>query len=159
MKRHGTTVNDVLLAAVAGALRRFLLEHGEEPRRLKAMVPVNVRDPQIQDGLGNHISFVFVGLPCTEPEPRARLADIAGQMRRRKEDREPEGADVALQGPASRRAWCRERSPSCSPAPASSTSWSRTCRGRRSRSTCAAAAYGRCIRSCRSPATMPSRSG
>jgi hypothetical protein len=88
----------VLLAAVAGALRRFLLEHGEEPRRLKAMVPVNVRDPQIQDGLGNHISFVFVGLPCTEPEPRARLADIAGQMRRRKEDREPEGADVALQG-------------------------------------------------------------
>ena len=43
--RHGASINDVLLAAVAGALREFLLRSAERPpTRLKAMVPVNVRD-------------------------------------------------------------------------------------------------------------------
>src|SRR3954452_8349391 len=37
------TLNDIVLAAAAGAMRRFLRERGEEPVRLKAMVPVSVR--------------------------------------------------------------------------------------------------------------------
>jgi diacylglycerol O-acyltransferase len=97
-RRHGTTVNDVLLAAVAGALRGYLFEHGEEPRRLKTMVPVSVRDADDRGGLGNRISFVFVSLPCDETEPAVRLADIAGQMGERKQSGEPEGADLAVQG-------------------------------------------------------------
>jgi diacylglycerol O-acyltransferase / wax synthase len=45
-KRHGVTINDVVLAACSGALRTFLLEHGDddiEHRVIKAMVPVSLR--------------------------------------------------------------------------------------------------------------------
>jgi diacylglycerol O-acyltransferase / wax synthase len=96
--RHGASVNDVLLAAVAGALRAFLLERGETPPPLKAMVPVSVRD-STQDGmLGNRISFVFVDLPCDEPRLHARLADVIAQMCERKTTGEPEGAKAAVEG-------------------------------------------------------------
>lgn len=96
--RHGASVNDVLLAAVAGALRRFLQERGEEPPRLKAMVPVSVRDSTQDAALGNRISFVFVDLPCDEPSPAARLTDVAEQMRERKTTGEPQGARAAVEG-------------------------------------------------------------
>src|SRR5205085_10156698 len=43
-RAFGTTVNDVVLAVAAGAVRRFLAARGTPLRRLKAMVPVNVRD-------------------------------------------------------------------------------------------------------------------
>jgi len=95
---HGASINDVLLAAVAGALHEFLLERGEVPPRLKAMVPVSVREDAPAGALGNRISFVFVDLPCDEPEPEARLADVAAQMRERKTGGEPEGAKAAVDG-------------------------------------------------------------
>ena len=41
---YGCTINDVVLAASCGGVRRHLERHGEHPGRLKAMVPVNVRD-------------------------------------------------------------------------------------------------------------------
>ncbi len=99
--RHafGVTVNDVLLAAVAGALRGFLAERDEEPREpLKVMVPVSRR--QAGDDPGNHISFVFVQLPCDRADPADRLAAVAGQMRASKDAREPDGAEAALRGAA-----------------------------------------------------------
>ena len=68
---YGTTINDVMLAAVAGGMRTYLAEHGEEPVALKAMVPVSVRSSD--DVLGNHISFVFAELPCDLPDPLGRL--------------------------------------------------------------------------------------
>ena len=64
-RAYGTTVNDVLLAAVAGGMRTYLMRRGEEPVALKAMVPVSVRSSG--EVLGNHISFVFAELPCDEP--------------------------------------------------------------------------------------------
>ncbi|HEX6389501.1 MAG TPA: wax ester/triacylglycerol synthase family O-acyltransferase [Solirubrobacteraceae bacterium] len=70
----GGTINDVVLAAVTGGLR-CLLECRDEalPRRgLRAMVPVNVREPGQQ--LGNHISSLFVDLPVAEPDPARRYA-------------------------------------------------------------------------------------
>ena len=91
---QGTTVNDVVLAVVAGGMRRYLARHGEHPRTLKAMVPVNVRSPG--DVLGNHLSFVFAELPCDEPDPLTRLRRVHAAMDARKRDREPQGADVAL---------------------------------------------------------------
>jgi WS/DGAT/MGAT family acyltransferase len=91
---YGTTVNDVMLAAVAGGIRTYLTDHGERPVTLKAMVPVNVRSPK--DLLGNHISFVFAELPCEEPDPVGRLYRVHATMSARKRDREPEGADLAL---------------------------------------------------------------
>jgi diacylglycerol O-acyltransferase len=93
-RAHGTTVNDVLLAAVAGGARRYFDRRGEEPVALKAMVPVSVRDAG--DVLGNHISFVFAELPCGEPDPVCRLQRVHESMSRRKQDREPESADLAL---------------------------------------------------------------
>ena len=64
---YGTTINDVILAAVAGGIRTYLLRRGEHPAALKVMVPVNVRSPE--DVLGNHISFAFAELPCNDPDP------------------------------------------------------------------------------------------
>jgi len=93
-RTYGTTINDVMLAAVAGGLRAYLLQHHERPIALKAMVPVSVRDEH--DVLGNHISFVFAQLPCDEPDPLGRLYQVHAAMSRRKRDGEPEGADWAL---------------------------------------------------------------
>jgi diacylglycerol O-acyltransferase / wax synthase len=93
-RTYGTTVNDVMLAAVAGGIRAYLIDHGEPPVALKAMVPVNVRGAR--DELGNHISFVFAELPCDEPDPLGRLYRLHATMSQRKRDGEPQGADLAL---------------------------------------------------------------
>jgi WS/DGAT/MGAT family acyltransferase len=91
---YGTTINDVILAAVAGGIRTYLLRRGEEPAALKVMVPVNVRSPE--DVLGNHISFAFADLPCDDPDPLGRLYQVHASMSRCKRDGEPEGSDLVL---------------------------------------------------------------
>src|SRR5215207_3537524 len=96
-KHHHTTVNDVLLAAVAGGLRGFLAERGEAPVDLKSMVPVSVRGEDAGDALGNRISFLFTELPCAEPDPLARLLKINAVTAQRKAAHEAEGSDAALQ--------------------------------------------------------------
>jgi diacylglycerol O-acyltransferase len=93
---HGVTVNDVLLAAVAGALRRHAERRGERPRDLKAMVPVNVRSEGARE-LGNRITFMFVELPASSPDPLDRLWRVGDATRTRKEAGVPEDADAALQ--------------------------------------------------------------
>ena len=93
-KAFDVTVNDVLLAAVAGGLRAFLQARGEEPGALKAMVPVSVRDSG-QD-LGNHISFMFVELPCGQDDPVARLMQVHRDTSARKRMGDPDGAEAAL---------------------------------------------------------------
>jgi diacylglycerol O-acyltransferase len=82
--RFGTTVNDVVLAASTGAVRHLLEQRAEPPVRLKAMVPVNVRTPQEKNDFGNRISFMFVDLPCDEPDPVRRLRAIHGDTTGRK---------------------------------------------------------------------------
>jgi len=90
------TVNDVLLAAVAGGARAYQLEHRDDPQPLKTMVPVSLREPDGEGSLGNRISFVFIELPCDEPDPVRRLADIASAMGRAKDAGAPEGAGALL---------------------------------------------------------------
>jgi WS/DGAT/MGAT family acyltransferase len=92
---HKVTVNDVLLAAVAGALRRHAHRAEERPRDLKAMVPVNVRADD-EGVLGNRITFMFVELPASVPDPVVRLRLIGDATRSRKESGVPEDADTAL---------------------------------------------------------------
>jgi diacylglycerol O-acyltransferase len=94
-REHGATINDVLLAAAAGGLRRILLDRGEPPAPLKAMVPVSVRDDEGGE-FGNRISFVFVELPCDEPDPQLRLARVIDAMSSCKAGGEPEGGNVLL---------------------------------------------------------------
>jgi WS/DGAT/MGAT family acyltransferase len=76
--RLGGTVNDVVLANVAGALRRFLERRGEDVGRLdfRAMVPVNVRRQDEAGRFGNRVSTLAAPLPLGEPDPRGRLARV-----------------------------------------------------------------------------------
>jgi WS/DGAT/MGAT family acyltransferase len=107
---YGCTINDVVLAASTGGVRRHLERHGERPARIKAMVPVNVRDRDNGngngndngngEGLGNHISFMFVELPCDEPDPVRRLLAINRVTSDRKLSGEPQGADTMLKAAA-----------------------------------------------------------
>jgi diacylglycerol O-acyltransferase / wax synthase len=93
-KRFGTTVNDVLLSASAGALRG-LLEHRQEPLHgVKAMVPVSIEAPD--ERWGNGIAFLFLVLPCEESDPVWRLREVHVAMRERKRAREPEGSGAVL---------------------------------------------------------------
>jgi WS/DGAT/MGAT family acyltransferase len=74
VKRHfAVSVNDVVMAIAAGALRRWLLEHSELPdRSLTAVVPVSLRRPGSAAG-GNQLSAVVVPLPTDVGDPAARL--------------------------------------------------------------------------------------
>ncbi|MGH2960880.1 MAG: wax ester/triacylglycerol synthase family O-acyltransferase [Solirubrobacterales bacterium] len=87
----GTKLNDVVLAASAGAVRRLFDRRGEAPIALKTMVPVNVRGGDDAAQLGNRISFMFVDLPCDEPDPVRRLQRVHAETSRRKRGGEPEG--------------------------------------------------------------------
>ena len=77
-KAHGATVNDGILAVVAGALRRYLADDPPGGRPV-ALVPVSVRQPG-EEG-GNRISTVLVDLPTDEADPVARLTTIHAAMR------------------------------------------------------------------------------
>lgn len=97
IKRHfGITVNDVLLAVCAGGMRRFVKGRGETPQALKTMVPVSVRRAGDGARLGNRIAFVFVALPCQEPDAVRRLTHIHVAMSECKRAQESQGADDVL---------------------------------------------------------------
>jgi WS/DGAT/MGAT family acyltransferase len=88
---QGATVNDVLLAAVSGALRRHLQGRGEEPRAIRTFVPFNLRPLQepIPRELGNRFGLVFLTLPVDVGGRRARLEELKRRMAAIK--RSPEG--------------------------------------------------------------------
>jgi diacylglycerol O-acyltransferase / wax synthase len=92
----GCTVNDVVLAASTGGVRRHLERHGERPARFKAMVPVNVRDEGAPEKFGNRISFIFVELPCNESGAEQRLRQVTRATERAKTSEEPAGATTVL---------------------------------------------------------------
>ncbi|NMO21725.1 wax ester/triacylglycerol synthase family O-acyltransferase [Pyxidicoccus fallax] len=78
----GCTVNDVLLAAVTGALRRYLEARDVVPEDVHALVPVNLRplDEPVPRELGNRFGVVFLRLPVHVEEPRRRLLELARRM-------------------------------------------------------------------------------
>jgi diacylglycerol O-acyltransferase / wax synthase len=86
--RHafGGTLNDVVLAAVAGALRRLLAERGETPAdSLVAMVPISVRSELDRATYGNKLSAMLVSLATTAVDPVERLRLVAEGTRLAKE--------------------------------------------------------------------------
>lgn len=78
-KRHGGTINDVLLAACTLALGRALRRRGERPAAIKVLVPVNVRDGATS--AGNKISFIGIDLPVAEMDPVRVLRSVRAQTR------------------------------------------------------------------------------
>jgi WS/DGAT/MGAT family acyltransferase len=98
-KAHGGTVNDVVLATVAGALRTWLQTRGERVgggMTLRAMVPVSVRDDAHRSDLGNRVSSYFVDLPVGEANPVVRLHQVSYSMAGLKESGQSVGADVLI---------------------------------------------------------------
>jgi diacylglycerol O-acyltransferase / wax synthase len=86
-KAHGGTVNDVVLAVVAGALRQWMISRGEpltSEVSVRALVPVSVRARRRDDVGGNSISAYFVDLPVAEPDPVRRLAVVRDAMEEHK---------------------------------------------------------------------------
>lgn len=82
----GFTVNDVVIALCAGALRQWLTALDELPDApLVAMVPVSIRTPQQRGTFGNRVSAMFVPIPTDEPDPRRRLERAHEAMRAAKE--------------------------------------------------------------------------
>ncbi|HUC04663.1 MAG TPA: wax ester/triacylglycerol synthase family O-acyltransferase, partial [Acidimicrobiales bacterium] len=74
----GVSVNDVVLAACAGALRSYLLAQGAQDHSpLIAVVPVSVRDPALHGDTGNRLSAMFVPLANDLTDPLDRLRSIA----------------------------------------------------------------------------------
>jgi diacylglycerol O-acyltransferase / wax synthase len=94
----GATVNDVILAVSAGALRRFLAARGDEvPQHLVALVPVSIRRPDEDLELGNRISTILVRLPLGEEDPARRLELIRDETTRLKESEQARAASLIIQ--------------------------------------------------------------
>ena len=88
----GGTVNDVILAVVAGALRELFAARDEAPKDLRVMVPVSVRGEDGRGKLGNQVTAIFCQLPVAEPDPAQRLRRVSAEMRGLKESRQAVGA-------------------------------------------------------------------
>jgi diacylglycerol O-acyltransferase len=83
---EGFTVNDVVLAVVAGALRQWLEGAGSRPASLRAQVPVCLHLREGGTEIGNRDSFLNVDLPLAEADPVERLRAINAETREAKLD-------------------------------------------------------------------------
>jgi diacylglycerol O-acyltransferase len=88
-RAHGATVNDVMLGALAGALRRYVIARGEVPRDVVTMIPVNLRpfDAPLPAHLGNKFALVAFELPLADSTATGRVRESKARM------------DVVKQGP------------------------------------------------------------
>jgi len=94
----GGTVNDVVLALVTAGLRDLLIARGETPPAggLRAMVPVNIRDAADHLELGNRITSLFVHLPVSVAEPRARYRRVRAETMRLKASHQAAGGRLLV---------------------------------------------------------------
>ena len=86
----GATVNDVLLAAVSGALRTHLVRRRSPVHDLRAIVPFNLRalDAALPADLGNKFGLVYLSLPVTTARRRERLQEMTRRMQAIKDSAE-----------------------------------------------------------------------
>ncbi len=98
-KVHGGTVNDVVLATVAGALRAWLQTRADPVTArttVRALVPVSVRTEVEGGTAGNRVSSYLVDLPVGEPSPVVRLHRVSYAMTAHKESGQAVGADALV---------------------------------------------------------------
>jgi WS/DGAT/MGAT family acyltransferase len=95
-KQLGGTVNDVVLATVAGALRRFLGRRGENIAKLdfRAMLPVNIRTQSESGAFGNRVTMMTAELPLAERNPRKRLQHVIETTRELKASKQARGVEI-----------------------------------------------------------------
>ena len=94
----GGTVNDVVLAVVSGALRRFLMNRGVDTRglELKAMVPMSTRAEHEQGALGNRVTSMAAPLPVYEEDAALRLSIVKEAMKDVKSSKQAVGAEMIM---------------------------------------------------------------
>ena len=100
-KAHGGTINDVVLAVVAGALREWLMTRGENlssRSEVRVMVPVSIRDTETRaaNPSGNEIAAFLVDLPVGEPDPVVRLQRVTFEMGQYKASNQMLGAQAIV---------------------------------------------------------------
>jgi len=95
-KQLGGTVNDVVLAAIAGAFRELLLARGEQPapHAVRSLVPVSVRAPGEEGIYENRISLLLAYLPVEVADPVERLAAVRAHLAALKASHEAEAGEV-----------------------------------------------------------------
>ena len=78
----GGTVNDVLVAAMSGALRRYMIQHNApvDGVSFRAAMPVNIRPPDKMEELGNQFGIVYLTLPVNVADPLDRLHEVRRRM-------------------------------------------------------------------------------
>ncbi len=81
-RRLGATINDMMVAAVAGSIRTHIIDHGGDPQDLATMVPVNLRplDRPLPRDLGNKFALVVLSLPIGADTPQARVEQSKRRM-------------------------------------------------------------------------------
>ena len=87
----GGTVNDVVMSAATGAMRRYMLSRGEPVKDLnfRAVIPFNLRKPSRRIELGNKFGLVFLSLPIGIADPVDRLRELKQRMDALKDTAEP----------------------------------------------------------------------
>ena len=78
----GATVNDVLVAAISGAVNTYLRDRGADPADLTTMIPVNVRPPDqpLPRELGNMFALVYLTMPTGVRAPLERVSEAKRRM-------------------------------------------------------------------------------
>ncbi len=82
-KAYGCSINDVLMASVAGAIRSYLIAKGDTVEHdcdVRVMVPVNLRKPSRRQKLGNAFGLVPLVLPVGLEDPLARMYEVRHRM-------------------------------------------------------------------------------
>jgi len=94
----GSTVNDVVLAAITRGFRELLLSRGEpvEGHSVRTLVPVSVRSEEERGLLTNRVAGVFPDLPVGIADPVQRLVEISGQMTGLKDSKQAVAGDALV---------------------------------------------------------------
>jgi diacylglycerol O-acyltransferase len=94
-KQLGGTINDVVLASIVGAMRRYLAGRGLSfsPLDFRAMIPVNIRAQDQQGALGNRIAQMLAPLPLGEDDPRRIYERVVSTTRAIKHSRQVEATE------------------------------------------------------------------
>jgi diacylglycerol O-acyltransferase len=84
------TINDLLLAAVAGGIRHWLEDERLPLDPMRVKVPVSLHRPDEGEEVANRDSFLFLDLPCDQDDPDRRLRRITAEAETAKEDHDAE---------------------------------------------------------------------
>ncbi len=92
------TINDAVLAVVAGALRTYALKNGQAPDHgaVRCVVPTSIRTKGAEGDLGNQVTAMFPRLPVEVADPIERLHRIRDEMRNLKERKQARATSMVL---------------------------------------------------------------